>query len=633
MAVVNPRYLQFYQVSRGFNSKRLQTSTKSLSLSDFKFEQVGHGFNSEIQQPLLIVTSTLTPFANRSKMSDRGGRNNGRGGRGRGRGQNYNGSANAAKRGLCTNLGTNVFDYGQKSEADQMRTSWEKLVQYVGTNYGQDINNELQNKVWVILTEHVHTNDVLARQSVREVMIPNGQLNIKQARQAQDTILKATVQAGTDMDAPMKLTILQNEISQGEFAASIEVPVLLTDSEKTQFSNDWRTFREGNSNLIKYRGQAFYLIQGQCTYLLQDKIKQDTDWNTVSISYDPLTLYRLIERTVLKKTEDQYPFVTVYDQELSFYSFKQDNLSNSQWYERFNTKVDVSGAIGVTLKHKVLLEYVAEESYTRAFTDLGPVEQQLVRDYAEEWYISYAFLRQSETQHGKLKVVLQNNFTTGNNRYPKNLQQTLHLLDKYSKTVVAKVTRSECTSFAQKSGRGGGNQSSSGNGKGLDSSTYDKKYCNDKECYKYHKKGHPATHCPKKPSDDGDCSTASAASSVNKLKKDLNSINKAFTTVNTQLAQLKEADSEISESEGEEASQFQVDQALQFAQLDKKFEPRIAKIFKQAGSSIKLDLKEVILLDSQSTMDIFYNAALVSKISNSRSSMRLKSNGGTMVVT
>jgi hypothetical protein len=183
---------------------------------------------------LLIVTSTLTPFANHNvginlaslfKMSGRGGRNNGRGGRsrgganrgghGRGRGQNYTGSANAAKRGLCTNLGTNFFDYGQKSAADQIRTSWENIAQYVGTNYGQDIKNEFQNKVWVILTEPVHTNDVLARHSVREVIIRNGQLNVQQARQAQETILKAQVQAGTYMEAPMKLSILQKDISQG----------------------------------------------------------------------------------------------------------------------------------------------------------------------------------------------------------------------------------------------------------------------------------------------------------------------------------------------------------------------------------------------------------------------------------
>jgi hypothetical protein len=73
-----------------------------------------------------------------------------------------------------------------------------------------------------------------------------------------------------------------------------------------------------------------------------------------------------------------------------------------------------------------------------------------------------------------------------------------------------------------------------------------------------------------------------------------------------------------------------VDQDLQFAQVDNKFEPSIAKILKQAGSVIKLDHLEVILLDSQSTMDIFCNAALISKTNRSNSSMRLKSNGGTI---
>ena len=58
--------------------------------------------------------------------------------------------------------------------------------------------------------------------------------------------------------------------------------------------------------------------------------------------------------------EDQDPFAMVYNQELDFYAFRQDNLSNPQWYERFNTKVDVIEAIGVNLKHKVLLEYVAQ---------------------------------------------------------------------------------------------------------------------------------------------------------------------------------------------------------------------------------------------------------------------------------
>ena len=169
----------------------------------------------------------------------------------------------------------------------------------------------------------------------------------------------------------MKLAILENEIALGELEAKEDVPIELTDSEKTQHSNEWRTYRERNANLLKHRGQAFSLILGQCTQMLQDKMKQDTDWNSVSISYDPLTLYRLIEKTILAQTEDQYPFATVYEQELAFYSFRQESLSNPQWYERFNTKVDVGDAIGVTRQHKVLLEYVAMELHAKAFATLG----------------------------------------------------------------------------------------------------------------------------------------------------------------------------------------------------------------------------------------------------------------------
>ena len=90
-----------------------------------------------------------------------------------------------------------------------------------------------------------------------------------------------------------------------------------TDLEKTQHSNEWRTFRERNANLAKHRGQTYSLILGQCSQLLKDKMKQDADWPVVSVSYDPLTLYCLIEKTVLTQTENQYLFATLYDQDMS----------------------------------------------------------------------------------------------------------------------------------------------------------------------------------------------------------------------------------------------------------------------------------------------------------------------------
>ena len=88
----------------------------------------------------------------RSSYSYRGGRGNvNRGRRGRGQGNNYSGKSSTTKRGLCNALSTRVFDYDRKSAADQTRSSWGKLVQYVGMNYGQDISNELKNKLTVNL--------------------------------------------------------------------------------------------------------------------------------------------------------------------------------------------------------------------------------------------------------------------------------------------------------------------------------------------------------------------------------------------------------------------------------------------------------------------------------------------------
>jgi hypothetical protein len=110
-------------------------------------------------------------------------------------------------------------------------------------------------------------------------------------------------------------------------------------------------------------------------------------------------------------------------------------------------------------------------------------------------------------------------------------------------------------------GRGGGRGGRSGNGKRH--KNFDKEYWKEKTCYKCEKKGHPANKRPKKSNNDEDEKyVASAASSVKNLKKDFKSMKKAFTTVDTQLEKLKEADSDLSGSENDDQSHFQMDAAI-----------------------------------------------------------------------
>jgi hypothetical protein len=69
--------------------------------------------------------------------------------------------------------------------------------------------------------------------------------------------------------------------------------------------------------------------------------------------------------------------------------------------------------------------------------------------------------------------------------------------------------------------------------------------------------------------------------------------------------------------------------------LQQTFEERNAKVlFRQSHSKkIELDLQNAMLLDSQSTMDSFCDPNLVDKTCKTDKKMRLKSNGGSMIVS
>ena len=349
----------------------------------------------------------------------------------------------------------------------------------------------------------------------------------------------------------------------------------------------------------------------------------------------------------------------MYEQECALYTFAQNTLSNGQWYERFNTKVDVGNAIGVTRQHRVLLEHQSQETHQQDFFALSVQEQADIRDKTEERYLSYIFLKQRGKQHNKLRMDLQNDFTTGDNHYPKNRQATLHLLDKYSKSTVVSTTPHQGSAFAQEGGQQGGR-----GGRGRDTRNnkpYDVAYWKDKECYKCKKKGHPANHCKSKTSSSDDRSVRSSRSSqslssqdLKKLRKDLKHSKKSFATLQDRIEELEDEDLTDSDESNEEDSHFQYgsETGFQMVQIvSDTYEPQdqitgVEQVFHQQfetrnqealfnqknKSKMNLDLRNVILLDSQSTMDLFCNPDMVHKISKSKKTIRLQSNGGSMLI-
>jgi len=123
------------------NRRQTRSSEQDLQPRDSS-EQ---GLTKEKPDLSIGTVRTTSNMSGRSGRGRGGGRGyKGRGSKNRGHGANYGNSGSTTKKGLCATLGSHVFDYGHKAAADQMRTTWEKVVQMVGTDYGQDICNELQ---------------------------------------------------------------------------------------------------------------------------------------------------------------------------------------------------------------------------------------------------------------------------------------------------------------------------------------------------------------------------------------------------------------------------------------------------------------------------------------------------------
>jgi hypothetical protein len=257
------------------------------------------------------------------------GRTNGdgRGGAGRaGRGQGYPTKPKSTKVGLCKELEHHVFDYGGHGAADTMRVTQEKIQQYVGIKYGEDIANELKNRFQVVINQPEYSLAIKARHVKYDALVRAKQTNLLNAMQAQLATLQQQVAAGVgNTDLVLSTAKMQNEITDLQFEVSSE--------EAAVHYNLGKSYSVRQDKPVTVRGQVFALIYGQCTQLLQDKMKQEKNWIAVSASYKPLDLYKLIESVVLKQTEDQYPVAAVWEQYCQVYNAKQGSNSNTEWYK------------------------------------------------------------------------------------------------------------------------------------------------------------------------------------------------------------------------------------------------------------------------------------------------------------
>ena len=108
----------------------------------------------------------------------------------------------------------------------------------------QDIRNELNNNIKVKIVTPVHSTQVMVRHSNRESLILTGKFSIQKYRRAQERMLREAATADPeDVELPTKIEILYTKIAKGYYELSNEIPIDMSESDKTAYGNGWHTYR------------------------------------------------------------------------------------------------------------------------------------------------------------------------------------------------------------------------------------------------------------------------------------------------------------------------------------------------------------------------------------------------------
>jgi hypothetical protein len=244
----------------------------------------------------------------------------------------------ALEQGTCKDLKGHIFTIGtgnKGKDGDMLRTSKEKMATYIGTKYGDDAAQEWTSKKCMVLPKPTYSNAILDRHAERgQAMRDQVNLKLSSLQQKSLAIDNEIKQAPTDCKLMPEKQDVVDQILHCETKLKDEVKMKLTDDKKMAHNNAWQSHRKVTAGLKKSRGKIYSLLLGQCTQVLIDKMKQDVDLVMISDLFNPIALFKLIEKFVLKQSDNQYRMMVLIAEQLSILQLRQDDqVTNATYYD------------------------------------------------------------------------------------------------------------------------------------------------------------------------------------------------------------------------------------------------------------------------------------------------------------
>jgi hypothetical protein len=190
--------------------------------------------------------------------------------------------------------------------------------------------------------------------------------------------------------------------------------------------------------------KLYTIILGQCTNYMTAKLKALSNFKDMHMDKNPVKLLKAIKGLTFKfDNEKEYEMSLVEAVDKLYRTYQTKDMTNTQFFDRFNNLVDViehyGGTIGVhrSVTESVLAEHTQGEydniNWRSMYTDTQI--EQATRKGREKILARMFITRVDKTRYGSMLVKLHNDFVTGRRDvYPNDRISAYALINNWNNT-------------------------------------------------------------------------------------------------------------------------------------------------------------------------------------------------------
>ena len=385
-------------------------------------------------------------------------------------------------------------------------------------------------------------------------------------------------------DAPKKITIGTGEDEKKVY----------DEIDKIKWKSRFDRYLSRVDKIESQLKQIYSKYYGQCDEDMKDSLNEDPEFEKTDKAKDVIKLRKILKRVNFSYRRNEEPIKTLWSANRDFTNMKQYRMTPTEYYEKFKSLHKVVDELNGTSLSDTCVDIICKETGKEKGALTDDEKTKMAEEGEERMLAMQLLLNSDREQYGSLIEEFDRDFLSGINKYPKTLHEAYNLLKGWNKKKIGNKNYRVGLAF---------------NTMGEEEEEY-----NGPPCARCGRKSHPTEKCFAKKHANG--------------------------TVLHIIGDMAEVE-DISDDKVSNASdmftgpcptvkpycgyEYTEDEELMLLQNDVNSLKEASIMSSKSKTSIP---ESWILLDSQSTIDVFSNVSLLTKVHETNTTLSIRCNAG-----